>query len=92
VASSGDGLTGGWVSSVALLPWMRWAETCAESFTTSRGTSCTSARGAVAPTGGTTLRCNIKEEKLGCANERANGLGVGAMRRRLGGVRPAWVG
>jgi hypothetical protein len=46
----------------------------------------------VAPTGGTTLRCNIREEKLGGANERANGLGVGAMRRRLGGVRPAWVG
>jgi hypothetical protein len=36
--------------------------------------------------GGAALRCGVEEEKVGGTNERADGLNVGAMWRRLGGM------
>jgi hypothetical protein len=75
VAGGGDDLAAGWVSGMGLLLCMRWVETCAEHLTSLRETSST--QGAVAPAGGSALRCGIGEEKVGGTNERADGLGVG---------------
>jgi hypothetical protein len=92
VASGSDGPADGWVSGVGLLPWMRWAETYVESFTSPRGTSSTCAQGAMAPTGGAALRCSVRKEKIGGTIETADELAIGGMRRRLGGVWPSRMG